>query len=309
MAIPELSSLELDKSEYKAEQAYIPPSNSPYEHFRIELSSSMNEQEENIVRQARAAHAIGYRRAGFITDEAIGPDGFLVPEIDTARDYRPMVKYLAVNNNDPADVATATIMGPPEAGDYSSLPSMKLVWSNITQHGHDLITGYLDRGYDIKDVSSLSGTKTPHSVRDILRRTIHQGHIANIEGSNPEVWVFALVTGTHKALEASLTPETFSVLGDDHSFGSSHLVTPGTKLRPLIADPSTVIDNIYRSLEDSVNEGDAKSVRRFTESLRFYSDGLPDEYLSSEVSRWRRHDSALNMGRSALSNYDNRSKQ
>lgn len=301
MAVPETSLFELGEVETRQEQAYKPPTDSFYDHSRVEISAFLAPQEQEIVRRARAAHAIGYLNAGFIKPAAIDSNGFLVHEIDTARDYRPMVKYLAANPSDPEDVATATIMGPPEHGDYNSLPSLSLVSSHISDAGHELIKGYLKRGYDIKDISSLSGTKTRDSVRDILRRTIQEAHIARHEG-RPEVWVFALVTGTHRALESSLTPDTFRRLGDDYSFGQSDLVTPDTELRPLIADPSRVIDNIYRNLRDAaVSEGDARLVRRLTDSLKFFTNGLPDQYLSQEVSAWRDGQSAQDIGRSALS--------
>ncbi len=302
MPIPEISLLELDEHEPRQEQAYKPPVDSPYEHFRVEVESSMSPQDEEIVRRARIAHATGYLNAGFITSSAIDSNGFLLPEIDTARDYRPMVKYLAINHEDPEDVATATIMGPPRGGDYSSLPSMKLVSPNLYEEGHELIERYLEDGYDIKDASSLSGAKTRDSVKDVLRRAIQEAHVAHHEG-RPEAWVFALVTGTHRALEASLTPETFNVLGDDYGFSDSDLVTSGTKLRPLIADPSKVIDNIYKNLEDAVNEGDANLARRFTDSLRFYSSGLPDMYLSQGVSRWRENQVAHNIGKTIIGNF------
>jgi hypothetical protein len=282
MAIPECSpAVGVDRPEQV--DSYTPPSDSHYDHFTLNVDGrDLDGAEQHLLHLSRTAHAISYHRANLVTDAAILPDGYLHPRIDTARDYTPAVRHVAIDRSQPSDMSTVTIMDVRPEGDYTELPSMRLVNGLIYPEGHDLVAHYKGQGYRLRDVSSLGGTENPKSVFDVLRRIIQDATVAEHQG-RPEAWLFALVTKTHGSLERALTPQTFDVIGADLQFDDPELVKPGVALRPLLGLPGRVFDNIAAAKAQAAADEDLLAAIRHDQSLRFFTNGVDRRILSDEV--------------------------
>lgn len=219
-------------------------------------------------------HAAGYKAAGFVTEDAIMPDGTLAPDLDKMRG--PHIELsLAISPEDPDNSATMRKAHVPDGGSHRDLPSYKLTESSLWDDGKALLEQYEAQGVAVKDIGGLAGEgrRSAQAVHEVIRDNLHKAMGAN------EVWFFGIVTTTYDSLASSWGAENLVVLGEDTAFDDPR-VKPGVALRPAMLIPDRFVDNLVQAYETAEDPRQAKQLMR---SLTYYTEGLGPDQMSSHA--------------------------
>lgn len=268
MAIPESpTGIEVGHYEF-----YAPPVSSRYEHSSFTLES-----DPQSVQVAWRAHALGYKNAGFVSDEAITPEGYLVEDIDSSRDMQSTY-YLVSNLDDNEDVATARKVHIPNDGSYRDLPAYKLCGDHISDQNLRILEAAENDGVKIKEISALAGTKSHVAVHEVIRRIVTEGALNN------ELWFCGLVSSTYDALVKKWGKNTLVTLGEPVHIDDDR-VNPGVSLVPLVMKPGDLFDNILDAYEKAEHPEDKSRLRK---TFLFYTEEIPRTLETSRISEARK---------------------
>ncbi len=228
---------------------------------------------------AQRMHASDYCKRGFVTEDAIGPDGKLAPEIDKARGDN-VVYRLSKDTATGAYVSTLRRIRVPQGGTFKDLPAYKISQPHLYEREHAGLEELGRRGYEFEEVGALGAT-SPLAVFESFRDIIQDGI-----GKNRGI-IFTVVTDTHRALVSSFGRDNLITIGDDIRIGQAD-ARVGNKiaLRPTLLLPDVFMDNLLKSYE-AAEPGSRQSLS-LQRNFLFYTDGLAEEQMSPEVARKRR---------------------
>lgn len=226
--------------------------------------------------EAWRIHAEGYRAMNFVTDEAIGEDGFLDLTIDKSRTIKGSEYYVVINTDKEDDRATLRIVPPKPFCDYTGLPSYESVESKLFPFGKNMLRNFYDSGYAINEISALAKTEnaSPLAIFELFREVIQDAQ------TRKEVWFFSIVNNTFQTIVKRMGESNFVVIGEDVGIDDPR-VNPNIQLRPTIFVPYLFYQNL---MEDIDSTTDKLSKKRLIFNLMFFSEGLKDNDLSAQIS-------------------------
>jgi len=239
-----------------------------YVHFTVTEANNLYAAHE-----AWRIQAEGYLDMGFVTEEALTPEGYLVPELDKSRG-KDVEYHLAVNPCNMDDCATVRKVSPPKDGTYRDLPSYKMAEPAIYPDGRQALDGITEQDRRLKEISALARTKDGSAVGvyEIFRKLIQDA-----TGSD-EVWFFSTVSTTFQSLVRSFGERNFAIIGDDISMPDAR-VNSSITLRPTIVTPGTFIERVLDAHISTEGKGKGTLKRSFL----FLADGLEESRMSPRV--------------------------
>jgi len=252
----------------------VPPRQDYYQHFTFNQLS-----DAELVHTALRVHAEGYTTMGFVSGDAVNPDGTLDESIDHSRgcftDY-----YLAVKPDNPEDMATMRKIHIASGSSVTDLPGFGLCREGLHQNTINYLNELEMSGFCIKEMAGLARTKSaPAAVVYELLRFAIQGALGN-----DEIWYFCLVLDTFDSLAKYFGRSTFIVIGEDVKL-SDERVSERIQLRPSIV----VLDKLFVSMiKDAEEARDSKAQQKILGMLLYITEGLDDSKLGEEVADYRR---------------------
>ncbi len=253
----------------------VPPRQDSYIHYAF---NELNNPE--FVDLALKVHAEGYTTMGYVSSDAVGADGALLEAIDHARgvntDY-----FLAVNPNEPSDMATMRKINIPAGGSIEELPAYQLSKVGLSVEGLSFLKALGENGLMVKEIAGLARTKdaSPACVYELLRDVLQSAL-----GEN-EVWFFSIVSTTFDSLTRHFGKTAFTVIGDDVKINDSR-VSESIQLRPTLLHPDRLFESMITDIETALSKRDQL---RILKMFLYFTDGLQDDELDLSVSNYRRN--------------------
>lgn len=236
----------------------------------------------DVVDIALATHAIGYSEdMGFVNSEAIGGDGYILPELDKARGSN--VEYhVAISPQSPNEVATMRMVHLTKGQSVEDLPAYQAVKNSLKPEAESMLREVNPE--KLKEISALakSNRKAAIGLFEIIRKTIQEGV------GRDETWFFSIVSDTYASLARRLGSDAFMVLGEDVNIEDSRVDQSKVRLTPVAFRPDRFYDSMYYSVIDPNSAEDDLSRQRIAGSILFFTEGISDDNLSEEVASWRR---------------------
>ncbi len=253
-----------------------------YKHYLFNEST-----DPALVETALKVHAEGYTAMGFVSEDAVDPNGVLDSSIDHSRgvftDY-----YLAVNPNDPNDMATVRKISTPLYGSFEDLPAFQLSKDVLYPEGIALLNELEANGYQIKEIAGLARTKSanPMSVYELIREVFQTSIIRD------EAWFFSIVSSTFNSITQYFGKTAFRVIGQDVRI-NDYRVNEKIQLKPSILVPN---QSFKLLIEDINNTTTPKAKRRLLSMFLYLSENLGEDIVGHEVFDFRnRHLSELEL--------------
>ena len=254
--------------------APVPPRHDLYEHY---AGNEFTNPE--LVDTALRVHAEGYTTMGFVSDDAIAPDGTLDETIDHSRgcftDY-----YLAVNPGNARDMATMRKINIPPSGTVEDLPAFQLSKEGLYPEGISFLRNLESDGYHIKEIAGLARTKeSPASsvyelLRSVLQEALHKD----------EVWLFSIVSSTFDSLTKYFGHTAFNVIGADVKI-NDYRVNERIQLRPSIVIPNMLFESMIRDVEHASSP---KSQLKILGMFMYFTDGINEATMGERSAAYRR---------------------
>lgn len=264
-------------------ESRIPPDRQD-KYFHMHFTE---ESDLELAQEAWRIHAEGYYAMGFVTAEAITPEGFLAEGIDKSRGPNT-VYFLGLNPENDDDGATLRKMYLSPGGTYKDHPSYQACEDHLYPQGKRLLETLQEQGVAIVEIAamakSLSGN--PASMHEVIRDAMHAGI------ANNEVWFFGLVSKTYDSLEKQWGKDAFTVIGDDVPIKDPR-VAKSVTLRPGLLYTGTFCDNVLHAYRSARTKQDALKYRR---SFIYYTEGLDDNLMSDDVRAARQEMLAEQVG-------------
>ncbi len=237
-----------------------------YAHFEFdELTNPL------LVSTARRIHALGYRAANYVTEEAVVGDE-LVPELDKARgdnvDY-----HLAINLHESADMATMRLSGlPNEATSWTDLPlgSFK---ESFNPEDRARFDADFANGKVFREVGALATTSRPDGLHQIIRKVIQSAY------GKDETWLATIVLPAHRSLGLRYGKSNVAIVGKDIKIDDPR-VRANLPLKPTLIVPDLFFDNIA---QDHDMTRSPMSRQALGKTLLFLTDGFDVSQLSDRV--------------------------
>lgn len=254
--------------------ALVPPRQDNYQHLSFNQLS-----DPELVGTALRVHAEGYTTMGFVSEDAVASDGTLDETIDHSRgcftDY-----YLAVNPQNPRDMATMRKISVPPAGSVEDLPAYSLSKDGFYPEGINYLHDLESSGFSVKEIAGLARTKEApsSSVYELLRRVFQEAL------DKDEAWFFSIVSDTYESITRYFGKTAFRVLGDDVKI-DDHRVSERIQLKPAILMPSTFFKSLIRDIETAERP---KPQMKLLGMFIYLSDGLTDQAMGDEPAEYRR---------------------
>ena len=130
-----------------------PNRNDRYEYFAFDEQSN-----PELAESALKVHAEGYTTMGFVSGDAVGPDGKLIQQIDHSRgenvDY-----FLLIDPENPNNKATVRKINLPLGSSIENLPGFQLTKVRQYLNTREYLDGLMEQGFQITELSGLARTK------------------------------------------------------------------------------------------------------------------------------------------------------
>jgi len=227
-----------------------------------------------LVELALKVHAEGYTTMGFVSEDAVSPEGMLDETIDHSRGYFTEY-YLAVNPNNKRDMVTMRKINMPPKGSVEDLPAFQLTKEGLFCEGITHLKALHEEGYHIKEIAGLARTKEASriGVYELLR-----GVLQNALNNN-EAWFFSIVSTTFDSLTKYFGSTAFNVIGSDVKI-NDYRVNERIKLRPSILLPDKLFQSMIKDIETDVNLDSRFNIIKM---LLYFSEGLDNERMGNDV--------------------------
>ena len=243
---------------------------------------AFNEQSSpELVETALKVHAEGYTTMGFVSSDAVGPDGKLVQQIDHSRgenvDY-----FLLIDPGDLANKATVRKINLLPGLSLENLPGYQLTKGGLYLQTQEYFDELLTQGFQIKEISGLARTKDapPAMVYELLRDLLHNSLTKN------EAWFFSIVSSTLDSLTKYLGKSAFEILGDAVNI-NDHRVNEIVSLVPALLLPDKFLDNL---LDDIGKESSStRESKKLIGMFLYMSEGLERGEISDDVYNYRQN--------------------
>ena len=265
---PKLENLNIVSSEQKRAR------NDLYVHYAFNDSSN-----PELVDIALQVHAEGYTTMGFVSNDAVGPDGKLIQQIDHSRgknvDY-----FLLVDSGNSDNKATVRKINLWPGSELTDLPGYALTKTGQYPETQSYLSELRDQGFNLKELSGLARTKNapPAMVYELLRDLLHSSLTKN------EAWFFSIVSGTLDSLTKYLGKSAFEILGDAVNINDSR-VNEIVALVPTILFPDQFLDNLLGDInKETIEEKRKKLIGMFM----YMSEGLSEDEISNNVYNYRK---------------------
>jgi len=233
-------------------------------------------------------HAQGYVDSGFVTEDAIGADGFLSPDIDKSRG--PNAKYHLALDHDGAYEATMREINLTAGMTYEDHAAYKLCKDGLYPWAEDQLAQLQAQGTNIKEIAALARPlrSSPLAVFEIIRKAMH----ASL--GKDEVWLFSIVADTHDSLVHAWGADNLPVIGADTTINDPR-VRKHVALRPALLFPDTFNETLLKSLEQANSAHASAPSRQTDEAMKtlsrnflFFTEGLSDDQLGMRVAHARK---------------------
>lgn len=240
-----------------------------YVHFRFNENTH-----PALALESWRIHAEGYHAMGFVTADAILPDGTLPEDIDKSRGEN--TEYLMTINPERAnDCATLRKINLAEGGTFEDLPAYQFLKDGLSPEGIALLRGIDHQDNRLKEMAALARTQRakPLAIYELMRDILHDG----IE--KDEIWFFSLVSSTYTILTKSFGEKNFQVIGENVGIDDAR-VSDSISLTPSVVRPDEFLGNILEAY-DATDEVAEKT--RLLRGFLFLSEGLPASLMTEEV--------------------------
>ena len=129
----------------------------------------------DVAEEAWRVHAEGYVAMGFVSSDAMTPEGYLPDDIDKARG--PYVDYYIGRDESGVTCATMRKEFVPYGEDYTSLPAYALSGESLSREGAQKLYDAHIGGAKILEIGALARTpnSNPMAVHEVIRNGIHEG--------------------------------------------------------------------------------------------------------------------------------------
>jgi hypothetical protein len=231
-----------------------------------------------LVDVALRVHAEGYTAMGFVSSDAVDPDGKLTEQIDHSRgdnvDY-----FLLVDRNDTNNKATIRKINLAPEDKVNKLPGYSLTESGLYPHSVQHLSQLSLSGYEIKELSGLARTAEapPVMIYAILKDVLHSSL------SDQEAWFFSIVSNTLNSLTKYLGKSAFKILGEEVRI-KDYRVQEQVVLVPAIFMPDQYLDNLIDDIEGAETP---QASQKLLSMFLFVSEGLGEKEMSAKAYDYR----------------------
>jgi hypothetical protein len=227
-------------------------------------------------------HASGYESMRFVKSSAVTDDGYLDDGIDKSRGE--LVDYYIATKKDTAldafDAATLRKINLPANGTVDSLPAYQLCQTSLYDEGEAYLRSIENPDIRIKEIGAMARTETssPLAVFELLRNGVHESL-----GKN-EIWFFSIVSTTFNTLVENFGQDAIRQIGHPVTINDSR-VQDSIILVPAVANVDRFFSEIYAA---AAQEADPQARFKKMRSLHFFTDGITDEELGTQLAGVRR---------------------
>lgn len=242
------------------------------------VQSEFNEfTNPELVELALRVHAEGYTTMGFVSEDAVKPDGTLDDAVDHSRgeytDY-----FLAINPDNPKDIATMRKINIPPDGTVQDLPAYQLTKNGLYEEGLIFLNN-VDTS-KVNEIAGLARTKeAPASAVYELLRSAFQSSLGK-----EEVWFFSIVSSTYESLTKYFGEHAFTVIGEDVKIDDSR-VNDNIQLRPTILTVDKLFESMIYDIENLENKRDRRKVLGM---FLYFTEGLRPEEAGEQAMSYRK---------------------
>lgn len=251
----------------------FPPRNDLYDHYYFTEAS-----DPELVEIARRVQADGYTTMGFVSGDAVAPDGTLIDSIDHSRgDYTDY--YLAVSPSNADDKATMRKINIPPYGAVEDLPAYALSKDSLYRGSTEQLHDMQNHSFNIKEIAGLARTReaSPSAVYELLRDVLQESL------GRDEIWFFTIVSGTYGSLTKYFGKSAFRLIGDDVKINDPR-VDEKVLLKPVLLFPDHLFDSMIYDVENSSND---RERRKILNMFLYFTEGLTESSMGEYVSNYR----------------------
>ena len=251
----------------------LPPRNDLYDHYYFSETS-----DPGLVEIARRVQADGYTTMGFVSGDAVAPDGTLIDSIDHSRgDYTDY--YLAVSPSNANDKATMRKINLPPYGSVEDLPAYALSKEGLLRGSLERLHDMQRHSLNIKEIAGLARTReaSPIGVYELLRDVLQESL------GRDEVWFFSIVSGTYDSLTKYFGKSAFSIIGEDVKINDPR-VDEKVLLKPVLLFPDHLFESMIYDVENSSN---VRERRKILNMFLYFTEGLTETTMGEYVSNYR----------------------
>lgn len=222
--------------------------------------------------RARRVHAVSYKGEGFIGEAAITETGEVDASLDKARGDG--VEYYLGFDDIGTDVSTIRKVDASQRGGFELLPGYGLCADSISDEQKALFAQFEQQGRPINEISAFGHIPEVTSAAGV--ETLR--HILQEALGTDEIWFFSMVTPKLRSLQYMFGPHAIRSIGKPIQIDDER--TAGVTLTPAYLDTTTFFDDVQEAI---ANEPDAKNRSRYLKYLKYFTEGVPLEKMSSSV--------------------------
>lgn len=227
-------------------------------------------------------HAEGYESMRFVKSTAVTEDGYLQDGIDKSRgslvDY-----YVAINGDVQADIfdaATLRKINLSNDGALEDLPAYQLCKDSLYEEGGVYLRSIINPEARLKEIGAMARTETssPLAIFELLRNGVHECL------GNKEIWFSSIVSTTYDTLTDNFGHSAIRQIGHPVTIQDAR-VSESITLIPAVVDIDMFFNEIHAAF---MQDTDPKMQFKKMRSLLFFTDGITDQELGSELATVRK---------------------
>lgn len=201
------------------------------------------ESDPELARQCWALQASDYKRSGIVTDEAIGKDEALLPEIDKSRG--PNVKYYVAKDRQGKIVASLRKI----SDDFDKLPSYSRCIPDMDPGWADYLNSLSANSDGPKVVEIAALCKDSSVTADVVMALYHHALQDSISAGG-DVWFMGIVPKTRKKLADIYGTGVVNTVGAPVPLNELGIV-PDIDLTPTVIITGEVFETLSREYEEA----------------------------------------------------------
>ncbi len=175
----------------------------------------------------------------------------------------------------------------PEGGSREDLPAYILSKDSLYDWGEQYLRSVDENQpqYMLREIAALGRSRgsDPEGIFEIIRDGIHQ----SLENDRHEIWFFSIVDTTYSFLKREFGEQAVLQVGNPVAMDDER-VNPDVRLVPVVTDTRKFIRQIYESAISTNGSDTHKDKDRQLKRFRFFTDGLSDDQLDTDMAIMRR---------------------
>ena len=204
------------------------------------------ESDPELARQCWVLQAFDYKRSGIVTDEAIGKDEALLPEIDKSRG--PNVKYYVAKDKQGKIVASLRKI----SDDFNKLPSYGRCIPDMDPEWADYLSS-LSANSDGPKVMEIAALCKDSSVTADVVMALYHHALQDSISAGGDVWFMGIVPKTRKKLADIYGDEVVNTVGAPVPLNELGVVSD-IDLTPTVIKTGEVFETLSRECKKAETE-------------------------------------------------------